>query len=96
MRSHIPPRGCIPHSIRKPAKNGRTAKPVRSVSPHVYTPKHEHTQALDALLAEARVQESELLEIIQVDPLDEKLQELDRMQHFIRQISIQIAARRSK
>ena len=96
MRSHIPPRGSIPHSVRKPAKNGRTSKPVRSVSPHVYAPRTEHTQALEALLIEARVQESELLEIIQVNPLDEKLQELDRMQHFIRQISIQIAARRSK
>jgi hypothetical protein len=96
MRSHIPPRGCIPHSVRKPAKNERTAKPVRSVSPHVHTSKPESTQALDALLIEARIQESELLETIQVNPLDEKLQELDRMQHFIRQISIQIAARRSK
>ncbi len=96
MRSHIPPRGCIPHSVRKPKKNGKTSQPVRSVSPHVYVRKPEHTQALEALLLEARVQESELLEIIQVDPLDEKLKELDRMQHFIRQISIQIAARGSK
>ena len=96
MRSHIPPRGCIPHTVRKPAKNGRTAKPVRSVSPHKQESKPESTQALEALLAEARVQESELLDIIQVNPLDEKLQELDRMQYFIRQISIQIAARRSK
>jgi len=54
------------------------------------------SKALEALLTEAQVQERELLEIIKIDPLDEKLKELDRIQHFIRQLNIQIAVRGSK
>jgi len=96
MRSHIPPKGSIPRSVHKFHNNGHTRQPVRSVSPHVYAPRPEHTKALEALLTEAQVQERELLEIIKINPLDEKLKELDRIQHFIRQLNIQIAVRGSK
>lgn len=96
MRSNIPPKGCIPRFTYKFPKNGQTTQPIRSMSPYRNAPMPERTKALEALLTEAQVQERELLEIIKLNPLDGKLMELDRMQHFIRQLNIQIAARDSK
>ena len=42
------------------------------------------------------MKERELLEISKINPLDEKLHELDNIQYIIRSLYIQIAVRGSK
>lgn len=96
MKSNIPPKGCIPRSACKSQQSGQRRRPIRAVLPYICAPRTEHTKALESLLAEAQVQERELLEFIKINPLDEKLKELDRIQYFIRQLNVQISARSSK
>lgn len=100
MRS-IPPKGSIPQNIKKRSEMRQrqqieledieTRYKLKRYMPHY---NRMHTKTLERLLSDAKELESKLITMIKLDPSDEMLEKLDKVQRVISQLNVQIHNRR--
>jgi len=86
----IPLGGSIPPNIREGG-----SKPTTSSGGNP-KPKYKtlSTKHLEGLLSRATELNSQLMEVVKIDPGDENIARLDKMEHIIQQLKVQIKTRK--
>ncbi len=100
MPRSIPPDGGIPPRVRQRSMMRGNSK-AQMIENKYKTQKYTHytrmrTGTLSKLLSYAINLESKLIEVIKLNPNNELLEKLDRIQRLISQLKIQIECRKTK